>query len=243
MKVLGILGGMGSEATASMFAKVIRKTQADNDQQHLEIVIHNNNRIPDRTAAILYNEPSPLPELFRSVNLLLKCHVELIVMPCMTSHYFLPELQQQTKVPILNAIRETIFRIVKEYKYVNEVGLLATSGTVESGLFQVEATQHGLNCLVPGPNQQHLVMEAIYGKHGIKAGCTGGVAKAKLKEVARELVEQGAQAIIAGCTEVPLALAEQDVAVPFIDPVEVLAVKAIEYCGGQVRRDETQTWI
>lgn len=236
MKVLGILGGMGPEATSSMFAKVIRNTLADNDQQHLEIVVHNNNRIPDRTAAILYNAPTPLPELLRSVNILLKCHVEIIVVPCMTSHYFLPELQKQTQVPILNAIHETILKIVEKRHDINLVGLLATSGTIESGLFQLEAEQHGLHCLVPGPKQQLLVMDAIYGKRGIKAGCACGDAKAKLQEAARCLVEQGAQAIIAGCTEVPLVLAAGDITVPFIDPVEVLAVKAIEYCGGQVRR-------
>lgn len=238
MKVLGILGGMGPEATASMFAQVIRHTQADNDQQHLEIVIHNNNRIPDRTAAILYNGPSPLPELMRSVNILVQCHAEIIVIPCMTSHFFLPDLQRQTRVPILNAIRETVFRIVQRNQDINVVGLLATSGTVESGLFQVEAKQHGLNCLVPSLRQQLSVMDAIYGKQGIKAGYLDRGAKTILQKAAMELIDHGAQAIIAGCTEVPLALTDRDITVPYINPVEVLAVKAVEECGGLVRKNE-----
>lgn len=238
-KKLGIIGGMGSEAAVKMFQTVVAKTAANSDQEHLEIVVHNNSRVPDRTRAILDRGPSPVPELLRSVALLSRCGVDVIIIPCMTSHYFLPQIQGKTEIPIINAISETAWLIKASPGKISRVGILATTGSVKSGLFQKELSKAGLSSLLPEEDeQQNLVMDAIYGADGIKAGYCSGPPRRKLIQAAEGLIAKGAEGLIAGCTEIPLALSLCDVSVPLIDPIEVLAIRAIEFCGGKIRGAE-----
>jgi aspartate racemase len=235
-KKLGIIGGMGSEAAVNMFRTVVARTEVTCDQDHLEIVIHNNSQVPDRTAAILNQGRSPVAELLRSVALLSCCEVEAIIIPCMTSHYFLAEVQSETKITIINAIAETAQFIKGLSPVISKVGILATSGTITTGLFQKELSISGFSSIIPAPDeQQNLVMDAIYGVDGIKAGYIDGPPKNKLVEAANQLITMGAEVLIAGCTEVPLALKGSDVSVPLIDPIEVLAIAAINFCDGKIR--------
>lgn len=238
-KRLGIIGGMGSEAAVNMFRTVVDRTAATCDQEHLEIIIHNNSQVPDRTQAILSHGRSPVVELLRSVALLSRCEVEAIIIPCMTSHYFLDKVQSETKIPIINAIAETARFIEGLSPVISRVGILATTGTITTGLFQTELSSSGISSIVPAPDeQQSLVMDAIYGVDGIKAGYIDGSPKSKLITAANQLVEMGAEVLIAGCTEVPLALKSADISVLLIDPIEVLAISAINFCGGEIRISE-----
>jgi len=235
MKSLGIAGGMGSEATVQMFSQVIRWTAANCDQDHLEIIIHNNNRVPDRTKAILGIGESPIPELMRSVSKLEMCGVDLIIIPCITSHYFLDKIQEKSRVPILDAVHEVVQSIIISKHIKQKVGVLATTGTIQSRLFQDQLEMAGYECVLPNnSDQENLIMNAIYGQAGIKAGHTKGVAKTKLHAAADTLKASGAEAIIAGCTEIPLVLDNTNYDLEILDPMKILAVKSIEYCGGKI---------
>lgn len=219
-----------------MFSLVVKLSLVEKDQDHLEIIIHNNSRVPDRTDAILNNGCSPVPEMVRSACLLSSCGADVIIVPCMTSHYFFPEVQSQTTVPMLNAIVETVRHLRETMPYMKKVGILATTGTIKSRLFQSELKRSRISSLVPTElDQSRFVMEAIYGPVGIKAGYCGGQSKISLLTCANRLIEQGAEAIIAGCTEIPLALDEAEIPVPLINPVKILATSAIRYCGREVR--------
>lgn len=223
-KCLGIIGGMGPAATSLFFQKLIEYSGAERDQEHIEIFLHNNVNIPDRTRALVEEDQNPLDELARSVRLLEQCGVDFIAVPCMTAHYFLPELANKTSIPILDAIKETI-RIVKStVSQKGRVGILATTGTITTGLFQREMEKYGLQPLIPSTDlQQLMVMESIYGESGIKAGNVGEGPKNKLKHVCENLTEMGAEAIILGCTEIPLVIGGNEASVPVIDPLEALA--------------------
>jgi aspartate racemase len=236
MKLLGILGGMGPEATVTMFSKIVRQTVAATDQEHIEVIVHSNNNIPDRTRAILQGGASPLPELYRSLALLNRCGVAVIVIPCMTSHYYYPQLQKQSECPIINAIDLAATACAGNDEQGVRVGILATTGTIQTGLFQKAMASRGIECLIPDREEQEsLVMEAIYGKGGIKSGEYSGEVRHRLLQCVDSLLAQGAEAIMAGCTEIPLVLSQQDLAVPFIDPMEIMARQAILDCGGTVR--------
>lgn len=238
-KKLGILGGMGPEATLLLFNKIIKYTNAKKDQDHIEIIIHNNPGIPDRTEAIMGDGVSPLNELSRSAQMLEKAGADYIIIPCMTSHYFISELQTNTLVPIVDAISETSNFAIREYPDLRKIGLIATTGTVKSRLFQNSFQQYGIDTIILTDTlQSSLIMEAIYGNKGIKAGYVDDNVRSKLFEAIQCLTELGAEAILAGCTEIPLAIKPDDLTIPFIDPLTIVAKVGIHMCLGEYRADQ-----
>lgn len=235
-KIAGILGGMGPEATARFFELVIKNTDATRDQEHLRIIVCNWPRIPDRTKAILYGGESPLPLMIEGLKVLERAGAELAAIPCMTAHYFLPELRKRTRLKLLNLVDETARWTRLHLPAVRTVGLLATEGTVATGLFQKAFRRQKIKIILPTPESQQKIMEAIYGKNGIKAGFNRGQPARLLWEAAEELVENGARAVIAGCTEIPLALKPERLPVPLIDPMTIGARELIRLAGGRLRK-------
>jgi aspartate racemase len=233
-KVIGILGGMGPEATIDLFTKILKGTKAKKDQDHLRILIDNNPKIPDRTLALQKKGPSPLPRLVQSARILEKAGADFIVIPCVTVHYYHESLQKKIKIPILHIVEETVKYIGKNLKGTTKIGLIATEGTIHTGLFQ-KAFPHGaIELLLPHPEvQRKWVTEAIYGKKGIKAMGPSDDSKRLLLKASQSLIRQGAQAIIAGCTEVPLVLKEGDLPIPVIDPISILAGTAVRKARGK----------
>jgi aspartate racemase len=223
-KIIGILGGMGPEATADLYLRIIRATKAKRDQDHPRVIIYSNSKVPDRTAAILETGPSPLPELIRAGKRLEEAGADFIIIPCNTAHYFIDQLQNELRVPILNMIKLSADKAKDYYPKVRKAGLLASDGTVKSGLYRSAYGDAKIEILEPSPEKQEEVMKAIY--QYIKAGnlIDGGIL---LRGVANDLITAGAEMIICGCTEVSLVLKEGDLAVPILDPLQVLAEAAI----------------
>jgi aspartate racemase len=218
---VGILGGMGPDATVTMFQQILRATPAQKDQEHLRILIYNNPKIPDRTAAICENGADPLPALIVSAQLLEQAGVDLIVIPCVTAHYFYDGLQAVLDIPVLNIVEETLAFAAAQHPDCQTLGLLSTLGTLRTGLFQRCAPAWQLSILTPPEHiLQDYVMQAIY---QIKAGVLSGEPTDRLTSAADQLIQAGAQAIIAGCTEIPLALTPSDIAVPLLDPLKIVA--------------------
>jgi aspartate racemase len=233
-KIIGILGGMGPEATIDLFIKIVEGTQARKDQDHLRILIDNNPKIPDRTLALQGKGPSPLIQLIRSAKVLEKAGADFIVIPCVTAHYYYGSLRKRAKIPILHIVEETLKHIQAKLKGIRRIGLLATTGTIQTGLFQKAFSNHIIELILPTPEvQKKWVMEAIYGKKGVKAIGPSEHSKYLILKASEGLIKQGAQAIIAGCTEVPLVLKEGDLSVPVIDPISILAKAAIEKAQGR----------
>ena len=228
-KIIGILGGMGPEATIDLFSKIIKGTKVKKDQDHLRILIDNNPKVPDRTLAIQKKGPSPLPQLIRSAKILENAGADFILIPCVTAHYYYKPLRKKLKIPILNLLELTVRYIKSRVKGISKVGLLATTGTIQAGLFQTSFSDTDLQLILPTPEvQKKWIMEAIYGRSGIKAIGPSENSKRLILNASKKLIRQGAQAIVAGCTEVPLVLKEKDLSVPFIDPISILAKAAIE---------------
>jgi aspartate racemase len=230
-KTIGILGGMGPEATAYFFNLIIKSTDAAKDQEHIPILIWNNPKIPPRTEAILYGGPSPLPLLVEGVKILEKGGAGLIVMPCITAHYFARQIARRAKVPFVNLLDESLRFAKKRIPGMKKAGLVASSGTVKSRLFHKTFEKNGIEIITPEPNEQRKVMDAIFGNSGIKAGFTTGRPRTTVVRVARRLIERGAEAVIAGCTEVPLVLKENDISVPLIEPMKIGALTCIKRAG------------
>lgn len=224
-KVIGILGGMGPEATAALFLKIIRATPALKDQDHFRIIIDNNPKIPSRVQAISGKGESPLKQLQETLHTLERAGAEIIAIPCNTAHHYYRELQESTNVPIINMISETAAYIYQNFPDIKKIGLLATTGTIKAGIYHKAITK--MEVITPDEDAQETVMNAIYVGQGIKAGYTQGKPRDDILEVAKALINRGAEAIIIGCTEVSLVLTQEDLPVPLIDALQVLAAVAV----------------
>ena len=223
-KIIGILGGMGPEATIDLFQKIVKLTPAQHDQDHLKIIIFNNPKIPDRTKAIFYGGENPLPELIKTAQDLEKAGADFIIMPCNTAHYYRQEIQKMVGIPILNMIQETTIYIHQAFPQIKKVSVFATIGTNQAGLYQTYLNDFGIETLPLTESEQGQIMEIIY---GVKAGQDLNQLKKRVIEVAKLHTEKGTEAIIAGCTEIPLVLKDGDVTIPVIDPTLILAQKAV----------------
>jgi aspartate racemase len=224
-KIIGILGGMGPEATIDLFYKIIKFTPAEKDQDHLRIIIDNNPKIPDRTTAILGKGEDPLPALQETARNLEKAGADFIIIPCNTAHRFLPSIQESVKIPILNMIEETAKETQKKIPSIKKVGLLASIGTYKTEIYHQQFKKFNIEVISPEEKDKEEVMKAIY---AVKAGDLSNEVKGNILKIAQKLIDKGAEVIIAGCTEIPLILKEGDVPVPTIDPTQVLAEAAVQ---------------
>jgi aspartate racemase len=234
--IIGILGGMGPEATLYLFQRIIKNTEAARDQDHFRVLIDNNPKIPDRGPAILGQGETPLPMMIDSAKNLERAGADFIAIPCVSAHYFIEELRKGLAVPVISIIDEVAGEIQRRLPEIKRIGLIATTGTVRAGLFQDRLSEMGVEVLVPsGETQENLVMSAIYGESGIKAGCISSENKEKILKASNEMIERGAEGIIGGCTEVPLVVQQNDTEVPFFDSLDILALAAIRMARGAHR--------
>lgn len=224
-KIIGILGGMGPEATIDLFYKIIKFTPAEKDQEHLRIIIDNNPKIPDRTAAILGKGEDPLPALQETAQNLEKAGADFIVIPCNTAHYFLSSIQESVNIPVLNMIEETAKETKKRIPQIKKVGLLASIGVYKSEIYHQHFKKFNIEIISPEEKDKEEIMKVIY---TIKAGDLSKRVKKNILKITQKLIDKGAEAIIAGCTEIPLILKEGDVSVPLIDPTQILARIAVQ---------------
>ena len=230
MRKIGILGGMGPLATADLYRKLILATPATRDQEHLPVVIDADPRVPDRTAALRGEGADPLPALVAGARRLEAAGAEVVVMVCNTAHAFLPALRERVPLDYLDMIEETAARVAATHPQVRRAGLLATRGTIETRLYHSALRERGIAAITLNPeSQERLVDRAIA---LVKAGDLGPEPGELLAEGARRLVGDGAEVVLAACTEIPLALDQAAVPVPLIDPTQLLAEAAVRAASG-----------
>lgn len=229
---VGVLGGLGPEATLDFFAKVLARTRAATDQQHLRLIIDNNPAVPNRNDAVAGVGPSPGPALAEMARGLERAGAEFLVMVCNAAHAFQPEITSATSLPFVSIIDETVRATLRALPGATAVGVLASSGCLDAGLYQRAFAPHGVRVLIPTGAARERFMELLY---RIKAGDKGAEVRAAMRELARELEGAGAQAVIAGCTEVPLVLPGADLDVPLVNSTDALVDATIAYARGEER--------
>lgn len=225
-RIIGILGGMGPEATVELFQRIVKLTPAKQDQDHYRIIIDNNPKIPDRTAAIQDRGPDPRPFLIESARTLERAGASFIAIPCNTAHHWLRGIRKSVSVPIIDMVGETALTVSQHKPAIRSIGLLATDGTLGVGLYQKALGRLSIETLTPDTVDKNVVMEAIY---KVKAGDYSS--KEKLIFVIRHLLDRDAQGLILGCTELPLLVSEGELNCPIFDPISVLARAAVKLAG------------
>lgn len=232
MKVLGILGGMGPRPTIKIFKMIVDMTEAKSDQENIHIIIDNNTKIPDRTSYLLDKaKENPLPSLKESAKRLEAAGADLIIMPCNTAHYYYEAIKKCVDIPFLNMIEETAIWIKDKHPNIKNIGLLATDGTIRVDIYDSIFSEYGIGIIKPSEDYQIYIHELIYNiKENKEQKNLDGV-----HATMRRMEEKGAEIFIAGCTEVSVALDKFDIEEEFIDPMEIIARRAIEIVGGKLK--------
>jgi len=218
---------MGPEATNQLCALITAHTPVGKDQDHIPVITFNNSLIPDRVRAAYGGGESPVPEMIRTARVLEQAGANFLLMPCNLAHLFWRDVQAAVDIPILNMIEETVGYISEHYPQCRQAGILASTPTLQSGLYHQSFQKHGKRLLAPGANEQaEKVMKAIYGAEGIKCGYKDEP-RVLLTGAAERLASAGAEMIIAGCTEVSLVLTSGNSPFTVIDPLEIIARVAV----------------
>ena len=233
-KILGVIGGLGPIATAHFMELVINMTDVQTDQEHLPMIVYNMPFVPDRTAYILDNtKENPLPKMLEIGQALHRQGASCVAIPCMTAHYFYGELESGIPVPLVNGVAQTVAHL--KANGIKKVGIMATDGTVRSGIFHRELVAQGLEPIVPGEAAQADVMHLIF--NNVKAGKSAEMNR--FFAAAEDLRQQGAEAIILGCTELSLIKRDEAIGPGFVDAMEVLARESLRTCGKPVKQEYT----
>ena len=233
----GVLGGVGPDATVDFMAKIVAMTEAERDQDHLRMLVDHNPHVPNRQAAILAGGDDPGPALAEMALRLEAGGADFLVIPCNTAYVFEDAIIAATTIPLISIITESIAAIRERVPDASDIGVLATDGCLESGIYQSGIEAAGMTPVLPEPGELEQIMVLI---NSIKAGNQSKAAAAGMKSLAEALVHRGAQAIIAGCTEIPLVLADEAVTVPLVASTDALAMKTVRLATGVDPLPESQ---
>ena len=231
-KTIGILGGMGPLATVDLFRKIVDLCDCKTDQEHPRVLIDSNTNAPDRSPCILRGGPSPLSDMVRSALTLERGGADVLIMGCNTAHYFYEDIVPFVRIPFLNMLEETA-KVVSEKGYTT-VAPMGTDGTTKSGVYHREFEKYGIKVLTLSEEDQEITLNMIH--DGVKAGLKTWDTT-EISRIVSDFAAAGAQAVIMGCTELPVAFSQYEVdsCLPTIDPTEIIARSAIRFVGVKVR--------
>ena len=232
---------MGPQAGLDLAEKLITLTRTSRDQDHIPFVLFSlPDTVPDRTAFLLGQEDTnPAYAIADQFEKMSTMGITIAAMACNTAHAgpifdVVVDLLQKKRVElrILHMVRETVAHIRKTSPQIQRVGILGTQGTYQTRLYDQALEDAGLEAVLPDPEiRKNNIHSALYSPaFGIKA-CSGPVsaeASHRVCSAIRHLHENGAEAVILGCTELPLAVKENQVdGIQILDPARIIAEKLI----------------
>jgi len=225
MQRLGILGGMGPAASAEFVTRLIAQTPATHDQQHIPFVLWNEPRIPDRSQAMQDGNNAPLLWLLQGIQALKTVGCDHVVIPCNSAHYWYDDMTKMG-VPITHIV-DSIADQLRELQLANTtIGIMGTQGTINNGIYQYRLEQQGWRCLVPDRAEMDFFVQPAI--DFIKAGKIGE-SQVLLMQVIHSLIDRGAQAVVLGCTELPLSIGiASEQGVPIVNSIDSLVQAVIK---------------
>jgi aspartate racemase len=230
MLTVGVLGGMGPAATLDFMAKAIEAAGSSSEQDGVRLIVDCNPWVLDRNAAMAGAGPSPGPALAAMARGLEAAGANFLVMACNAAHAWQGDIETATALPFVSIVDEACRWLAGRHPAGLRVGLMAAGACLESGLYQRALAAAGFEPMTPSPGELASFMDALY---RFKSGDLGPEPRAAMRDCAKELIEAGAQVILAACTEVPLLLAAEDIAVPLVDATQILAIRTVAYARGE----------
>lgn len=232
MKKLGVIGGMGAEASSFFYARVTERTKAEKDQDHIDIVLLSHATMPDRTKAILTGEEEEVLQAMREdVKALEMLGVGNIAVTCNTAHYFIDKLKDEMHVPVIHMVEESVRYVKEHFQGVKKIGIMGTNGTIQSGTYFRACEKNKVEWAAPSKERQEDVMSLIY--DDIKAGKEADTSK--FERAYADLKSQGCDAVILACTELSVYREYHEVPSDCIDAMDVLVTESILRSGAQLK--------
>jgi len=228
-KTAGIMGGMGPDATVDFMAKVIALTDARCDQDHIHMIVDHDPTVPNRQMAIRDEDPEVAERLAAMAKRLQDAGADFLVMVCNTAHVFVDAIHAATSVPFISIIDESVREIESLCPAAGKVGLMATDGCIDTGIYQRAVEASGRQALVPDGDESGQLMDLI---NAVKSGDKSADITHRMESVAIGLVNKGADVLIAGCTEIPIVFDGRDFSVPVVASTSVLAQRTVELAKG-----------
>lgn len=225
-KILGILGGMGPEATVELMRRIVAATPAGCDNDHIHCVVDQNSQVPNRTRAIQGEIPSAGPVLADMARRLQGYGADMLCMPCNTAHYYLPEIQAASSLPFVDMLEATAAHVRAAFLQARQAAVLCTTGTRQTGLYEQRFAAQGIEAVYPDAAQQAALMEII---DAVKAGDSSPAVRARFQEIIDAMRAQGVPVMIAACTELSV-ICPADPAV--VDAMDCLVAEVVRRVKG-----------
>lgn len=230
-KLIGVLGGMGSKASQLFYGMVIDRTDASCDQEHVRLLIYNDSSMPDRTGAILSEEYEKVDsKMLNDFRMLEAAGCEAIAITCNTAHFFADRQKDKIGIPIIHMLDETATEIAQKFPG-GKIAILATDGTVQTGLYQKRLEERDLIPFIPSKEMQEIVMYQIYDR--IKSGLPWD--EEKWMALEKYVKKNGCVCAIMACTELSVIKEDNGLDNFYIDPMDVLARKVIQFSGKKLK--------
>lgn len=232
MGIVGILGGMGPLATVDFMSKLIAHTPAKQDQDHIPVLVSSIPQVPDRTLAFRGEGDSPLSAMLENANRLTAAGAQGVVITCNTAHLWFDEIQKAINLPMIHIVDAAIEKAVEKVGENPVLGLLATDATLASGLYINRVVKNSLGeriqvrwLLPTAVEMNKFVMPGIL---AVKAGKISE-GEQLLARAGSCLKQRGANALVLGCTEIPIVLTGESLDLPLIDATDALAEKSVAW--------------
>ena len=220
-KIVGIIGGMGPEATVDLMQRVIKATPASDDADHLRMLVDNNPKIPSRIKAIIEGTgASPVPCLQEMARGLAAWGADFLAMPCNTAHYYHPDIQAAVAIPVLDMIAITVRKVLAQPPAPARVGLLASTAVIDLGLYDKPFARRNVTLVTPTEAAQARIMAAI---KTIKTSRYGREVVDAIQAGADDLLARGAEALLVACTEISIVGGQIQSDAPVYDASQILA--------------------
>lgn len=197
-KIVGILGGMGPEATVELMRRIVARTPAQGDNDHIHCIVDQNSKVPNRTAAIAGHIPSAGPVLADMARRLEAYGADMLCMPCNTAHYYLDAIRAASSLPFVDMLQCTALRVRQQAPKATQAAVLCTTGTRSTGLYEQRLAAQGITAVYPQPMEQEQISAIIA---GVKAGQDTGPLKEQFQHIMNSMYAQGIPVCIAACTE------------------------------------------
>lgn len=229
-KVLGIIGGMGPEATVDLMQRIIRLTPARDDVDHIRCIVDNNPKVPSRIKAIIEGGgEDPGPVMADMARRLEAWGADFLVVACNTAHYYYEAVQDAVSIPVINLIKLVTSHIRYIFPDVKKVGLLASPAVAMTGIYAEQFKKHDLTDVWPDPEEQERLLQVI---KDVKKGHTGSAVRNNYKDVCASLALKGAEIVVVACTE--LSALDEALPIASLDAAEILAAEIVR----TVKKDE-----
>jgi len=231
-QTVGVMGGLGPAATCDFFARLLRESKAARDQDHLRLLIDCNPRIPDRNEAIAGRGPSPGPALVEMARGLERAGADFLVLVCNAAHHWESDIRAAVSIPFLSMVASTVEECLALRPKPKCVGVLAADACLGADLYGRALAEHGVRSLSLDAARQARFMELLY---RIKSDDRSAALRDEMREQARSLHARGAEAILSGCTEIPLVLRAEDWPAPCVSSTDVLVARTIAFARAEPR--------